>query len=607
MRRLQTILLVASFLLGSDSSSAAQTIKAGNACIKLSEVRIAGGQKFACIKSGKKMIWRKVSQTDKSKLGMPSIPVSKSPTDEKSTAPKQETTPVAQIEPPTGVIAIYSGVKPVPNKYAKQSFEVKSSLVPAKSSSNLKFWIYDPENPSIPLGSPGLFIQKDGGSWNFIGKDRSDGGFDIRLDSGRYLVDVVEPNGNAAKYDRGRYFVEVDSVGKLSVQGMLPNSSGYFTVSAVLKNLPATTKTSFQPSNSCQILDKTGSTNMSNGFPRASGRLNNRGVIKALIIPVEFKDLKGIGSPAEVYREMAKGTADFFYKESQQAVKFEFTTLPSYLDLGVPVGSFNLGSYNGGDPYSYLQAGLKAVENLVDISDFDIAYVLPPSTVRYDQIAYGPAFPANINSTNYENATGRILNAVVGGADAWQNLSWAGWKWMSHETGHTFGLYDWYTLDGTNPYGPWDLMSLNWSTEAIELNAWNRYISGWLPDSQLNCLQANELSSTPKTYKIEAIGADSINYKSVMVKLSDSKILVIEARATAGLDKLQPNQTGVLVYIVDTSVPTIKGIAKTYSRPDVDRSLRDAPLKPGESIFAEGITIKAGTKSNLDFEVSISI
>ena len=77
--------------------------------------------------------------------------------------------------------------------------------------------------------------------------------------------------------------------------------------------------------------------------------------------------------------------------------------------------------------------------------------------------------------------------------------------------------------------------------------------------------------------------------------LSETKIMVIEARATAGLDKLEANQTGVLVYVVDTSIPTIKGIAKTYSCSDVNRSLRDAPLKRGESITVEGISIKAGS------------
>lgn len=605
MRNCRAILIAVSLFLGIYPSSAAQTIKAGSVCTKVNETKVVGNLNFKCTKTGKKLIWTKVSKVKKPLTQTPTIPTA---TTAGESIPTQTpgATSGASISPPTGVITVYSGAKPTSNKNLKKSFEVESPLAVAKSSSNLKLWIYDPENSSAPLNSPGLFMQKDGGSWNFLGKDRSDGGFDTRLETGSYLIDVVEPNGNLSKYERGRYMVSVDSAGKLSINGMLPNSSGYFTVTAVLKNPPVASKTSYQPTNICQISDKTGSTNMSNGFPRADGRLPNRGVVKALIIPVEFTDVKGTGSPAQIYREMAKGTADFYYKQSQQTVKFEFTTLSEYLNLKVPVNTFKMGSHNGGDPFSFLQAGLQAAENLIDISDFDIAYVLPPSTVRSDQIAYGPAFPAQINSNNYENATGRVLNAVTGGADAWQSLSGAGWKWMAHETGHTFGLYDWYTLDGTNPYGPWDLMSLNWSTEAIELNAWNRYISGWLSDSQVSCLESNQLTSLPKSFQIEAIGVNSSKSKSVMVRVSGSKILVIEARATAGLDQLGDNQTGVLIYVVDTSIPTIKGIAKTYSRASVDASLRDAPLKPGESISVEGITIKAKSKQGLNFELEIS-
>jgi hypothetical protein len=586
-------------------SSAAETIKAGSVCTKVNQAKVVGNLTFKCTKTGKKLIWTKVGKVKKPLTQTPTIPTT---TMAGESLPTQTpgSTSGASISPPTGVITVYSGAKPTSNKILKQSFEVKAPLAVANSSSNLKLWIYDPENSSAPLNSPGLFIQKDGGSWNFVGKNRSDGGFDTRLETGRYLIDVVEPNGNQSKYERGRYMVSVDSSGKISINGMLPNSTGYFTVTAVLKNPPVASKTSYQPANSCQLSDKTGSTNMSNGFPRAEGRLPNRGVVKALIIPVEFTDVKGSGSPAQIYQEMAKGTADFFYKQSQQTVKFEFTTLSEYLNLKVPVNFFKMGSYNGGDPFSFLQAGLQAAENLIDISDFDIAYVLPPSTVRPDQIAYGPAFPAQVNSNNYENATGRVLNAVTGGADAWQNLSGAGWKWMAHETGHTFGLYDWYTLDGTNPYGPWDLMSNNWSIEAIELNAWNRYITGWLSDSQVRCLESNQVSSSPKTFTVEAIGADTSKLKSVMIRINESRIMVIEARATAGLDKLEANQTGILIYVVDTSVQTIKGIAKTYSRPNVNASLRDAPLKPGESITVEGITLRAGPVTGQDFEITIS-
>ncbi len=617
MRRALLFLISLSLAINLDPVNAAPTVKAGATCAKLNQTQIVKSVKFTCIKSGKKLIWNKGV-----KVVAPIPEVKPTPTATSTPTPKPTPTPTPTpsataspepqlalgptIAPPSGDIVIYSGPAPKANKNAKQSFEVKSALVNAKPSSNLKLWIYDPENSELPLGSPGIYIQKEGGSWYFISKDRNDGGFDTKFDPGKYLIDIVEPNGNQVKYDRGRYSVNVDSAGVLSINGLIPNSAGYYTVTALLKNATKSNKPAFVPTSKCQMPDKTGSTNLSNGFPRAEGRLPNRGAIKALIIPVEFTDLPGTGSPATNYKEMAKGTADFYYKQSQRTVRFEFTTLANYVNLNVPVGSFNLGSYNGGDPYSYFMAGLKAVENILDISDFDVAYVLPPTTVRANQIAYGPAFPANVNSNEYQNATGRILNGSVGGQDAWQPLAGAGWKWMAHETGHTFGLYDWYTLDGTNPYGPWDIMSLNWSVEAIELNSWNRYITGWLAESQVNCLDASEVLTSPKSFKIETLSVDSNRSKSVMIKLTDSKILIVEARATAGLDRLSEMRTGLVVYTVDITIPSIKGMAKTIIRSGGGFDPKLAALKPDEFVTVEGIQIKAGTRSGNDFEVIIS-
>ena len=622
MRRL-SLILTAAFCLTSLQAFGATTVKPGGTCTKVNQIQIVKSVKYTCIKSGKQLTW--VASNSNSKSTPTASPTPKpvpvatpmqtpeaTPTPTISATPTPTQTPEPTlalgptIAPPTGEITIYSGPAPAANKNVKQSFEIKSSIVAAKPTSNLKLWIYDPENPDLPINSPGVFFQKDGGNWYAINSDRSDGGFDTKLDPGKYAIDTIEPNGNMIKYARGRYTVLVDSSGAVSIEGLKPNSAGYFTVTLVLKNPPSKNKPVFVPTSKCQLLDKTGSTTMSNGFPRAEGRLPNRGVIKALIIPVEFTDLPGTGSPALNYKEMAKGTADFYYKESQHTVKFEFTTLPSYLKLNVPVGTFNLGSYNGGDPYSYFMAGLKAAENVVDISNFDIAYVLPPTQVTYKQIAYGPAFPGEINSGGYQNTTGAIFNGVVGGADAWQSLAGADWKWMAHETGHTFGLYDWYTLDGTDPYGPWDIMSLNWSTAAIELNSWNRYISGWLAESQVNCLNSSDVTSTAKSFKIETLSVDSNKSKSVMIKLSETKILVIEARSTAGLDKLSDIRTGLVVYTVDTSIPTIKGMAQTIIRSGggVDPSL--AALKPDEFVNVEGIQVKAGARNGNEFEVIIT-
>ena len=614
-------LLVVSLLIipsaqEADAAPTLKTIKPGSTCSKLNQTQVLNSLRFTCVKSGKKLIWSKGAKIATPKPATTPPPVATAtPNAKPSPTPTSIASAVPTLEPklalgpaiapPSSDIVIYNGPAPKANKNVKQSFEIKASLAPANQDSNLKLYMYDPENQDKSLGSPGIYYSKDGGSWKIINQTRNDGSLDTKLETGNYTIDVIEPNGSAAKYERGRYNVRVDGKGVVSIDRLLPNSAGYFTVTSPVRK-SASSRPLFVPSSRCQLLDKTGSTNMSNGFPRAEKRLPNRGVIKALIIPVEFTDLAGSGSPAEIYKDMAKGTADFYYKQSQRTVRFEFTTLPNYVNLNVPVTTFNLGSYNGGDPNAYFLAGLKAVENIIDISDFDVAYVLPPKTVKANQIAYGPAFPASLDSGGYQNATGTIFNGSVGGQDAWQSLPGAGWKWMAHETGHTFGLYDWYTLDGTDPYGPWDIMSLNWSTEAIELNSWNRYISGWLAESQVQCFDSADISTTPKTVKIETLSLDSDKSKEVMIRLSDSKILVVEARATAGLDQLSDMRTGLVAYTVDTTIPSIKGMGKTLIRAGGGFSPRLAALKPDEFVSVDGIQIKAGARNGNDFEVIIS-
>jgi hypothetical protein len=149
-------------------------------------------------------------------------------------------------------------------------------------------------------------------------------------------------------------------------------------------------------------------------------------------------------------------------------------------------------------------------------------------------------------------------------------------------------------------------MSLNWSTEAIELNSWNRYISGWLAESQVQCFDKVDISTTPITVKIETLSLDSDKSKAVMIRLSDSKILVVEARAKAGLDQLSDMRTGLVAYTVDTTIPSIKGMGKTLIRAGGGFDPRLAALKPDEFVSVDGIQIKAGARSGDDFEVIIS-
>ncbi len=571
--------------------------QAGLKCSKIGNVSIQKGMKFTCIKSGKKLVWSNGTRVQKSK---PS-PIPQISDNQKSSTDRTDS---------TFEITVYSGGAGQGKKRESiQSDELPANIAPLSTTDNLKLWIYDPENRNRALRVPGIQIQKiDGSSWQFKELVGFDGILTVDLSPGSYTVDVTEPNNDQRKYFRGRYNVVVNPDKSVIVKGMTPNSLGYFTVSVILNNRRSNEITMFRSQSPCQLRDQAGSQTLSNAFPRVAGRLPNSGDIRALIIPVGFTDAPANGKPSQIYKSMAKGTKDFFYKQSQGRVTFKFSTLKDFLDLKVPVTTFKMDAYGGGNPYGLFKAGLAAADPIVDFSEFDAVYVLPPSNIQRYQILYGPAFPMAIDGEEFWTDDGRVLNGTLAGADAFQRGGGDGWEWMAHETGHLFGLVDWYTSDpiSLQPYGPWDLMSSAFSAQAIELNAWNRFISGWLNEDQVRCLEGNILDDSPRNFTIEVLGVDSKMPKSVMVKLSDSKVLVFEGRATAGFDKIQETNSGLLVYTVDVSIATSNGVGRVHSRPNVNPGLTNAPLKAQESLKVGDINISVNSFENNRISFSLS-
>jgi hypothetical protein len=148
-------------------------------------------------------------------------------------------------------------------------------------------------------------------------------------------------------------------------------------------------------------------------------------------------------------------------------------------------------------------------------------------------------------------------------------------------------------------------MSLNWSTAAIELNAWNRYIQGWLTDNQVKCLDKSNLSATEVV--VSPIERVETGIKAVTIKLSDTKILVIESRRNEGLDVLSPSQAGTLVYTVDMTVMSMQGgwnIQRRTGSTALD--FTDAALKSGDKIIVEGVTIEVLSQDSKGDKIRVS-
>jgi M6 family metalloprotease-like protein len=465
----------------------------------------------------------------------------------------------------------------------------------------VKLWIYSPTEKSTTAGSPGVFYQKTGSDWKFLPAN-PDGSFYTNFSEGNYSIDIVEPN--PAQFVRKRYTATVNASGVFSIRRMLPNSLGFFTVTVDL-TVPVKSN-SFVPTSQCQLRDQTNNPEMNVGFPKAPGRLPSFGTIRALVIPVDFADVVGKRPPSEEFTPMTDGTNDFFYKMSGNKVKFDFQVLQNWVRMPVSSSFHKLGTWSSGDVDGYWKMAVDTADPLVDYSQFDVIYVLSPREIPSSSMAYGPAGP--LGETRMLTDDGAIRNITSSGADAWQNIGQGTpWKWMAHETGHLFGLHDLYVSPGDAVYGTWDLMSNSWSVGAIELNAWNRYLMGWLTDSQINCLNAADLNSTGVNQLIDPIARVNDLTKAVVVRLSSSKILVIESRRNEGLDVLTPSQEGSLVYTVDMSIPSIKGGWKVQRRPgSTDPEFVDAALRVGDVITVEGVRIEVVSRGQNGDTVKIS-
>ena len=547
--------LTFALILPSMQSTSAVDIT-GAQCKKVNIEKVLGDKTYRCSKKGKKKVWQVISE------------------------------PKKQIESSNDNFYSTYSSGPGPSGQSAKAKSPEMIFNPqVSSSSNVLIWVYDPEIPNKALGSNGIFSKKSGEDWKWV-SGNSDGTVITSWSPGEYLVDTVEPNGNINKYQRRTYQLIVDSNLKVSVVGLDPNSNGFFGMTINLRKSEESL-TNFSPVSACQLLGQDGNMELNVGFPHRESRLKTSGEIKALIVPVDFPDVIATSNPVEDFYEMAKGNRDFYKRQSNGKVNFVYQVYPTYIRMPFESNKYGLGTWSAGDSMGYWKATLNAADPFVDFSLFDVIYVLSPKRIPRSSIAYGPAFPVRV-----ETADGPVFNGTFSGADAYQALSGAEWKWLAHETGHLFGFHDLYVAR-PNPetFGSWDIMSLNWSLGAIELSAWNRYLKGWLETNEVSCLTSDTLTST--TISLSPLVENGAGNRAQFIRLSSSKILVLEYRKTAGLDRVLPSNTGILVYTVDMTIPTMKGGWKVQRRnsTSISDDLTDAALKVGDSISVEGIRL----------------
>jgi len=483
---------------------------------------------------------------------------------------------------------------------------VPSNLATPASDQNFKIWIFDPRNRNVALGSAGIFIKSTTAAEVFV-RASNDGSLYMKLDPGSWTFDVVEPLNLSLQLVRLRYTAIVSAGGVVSVAGKTADSRGYVAVTvttipqAAQSRLAALTAVAnesaltFNPKSPCQLIDQVTPirslrTDLSAGFPRVRTRLPSYGRIRALIVPIDFHDVPGIDNAATFFTPLANDVRDFYYTQSYGRLAFDFSVLPNWLRMPFLSTKYNLGGGVGsGNPDGYRKEIVSLTDSLIDYNQYDAIYFLLPKEIPMSSISWGPAITSPIITRN-----GYITNGASGGADMYlpQNGPGAMWKWMAHETGHAFGLYDENLDHASATLGNWSLMAQSWSRNAIEHNGWDRYLLGWLGDTQTTCLPKHTLSVSGTTLTLNPLVRQNAENKVALVPLSSSKILVLESRRSEGFDSIVAGREGVLVYTVDMTIGQLKGGYRTQRRiGSTDVNFEDAALRAGNSVTVEGVVV----------------
>lgn len=588
MKRSLILAIALSLLL---PTSALAAVKAGAVCTKAGKSSIASGKKFTCIKSGKKLVWDK---------GVAAAAPAAKPTDTQGSTSSSPSVQGSTI--PVRNSATAAPVATYPKTVTVAADCTTTNSCPAPVSATIDLW--DGCHGKVEA----TLQKKNGNSWSDVAKATG-----WNAVAGCPSTNPFRPYTTAAIAYGSVIRWKVYSPGnwewfssEITYAPKAPVSAAALAARTALDKLAVQPAWTYKGTSPCQLVDQVTAnrsygTDLSAGFPKVRTRIKSYGNVKALIVPLDFTDVPGKDNPVTYFTPIANGVNKYYNTISYGRLAFDFTILPSYVHMNFPISKYGIANTVGaGDVEGYRKAIIEATDSQIDYASYEAVYFLVPKEMPMSLMGWGPAITAP-----YPVTGGYIINGATGGADMYFNESngiiGATWKWMAHETGHAFGWYDEDYKHQSSTLGNWGLMSQSWTNDVIEQNAWDRYLQGWLEESQVGCSPKSTLT-TAKEFTLSALGDNNGDQKAVMVPLSGSKILVMESRRKSSLDNFKQTGEGLLVYTVDMTIGQLGGGYVTIRRPgSKDPDFRDAALREGDSVTVDGVTItvtKAGTSGD---------
>jgi M6 family metalloprotease-like protein len=350
-------------------------------------------------------------------------------------------------------------------------------------------------------------------------------------------------------------------------------------------------------------------------FPFGPTVLPTEGKLKAVMVMVDWEDLQGDEQEYEFYKKNAELTEQFWLMASEGKLELEIELTDEFLRIPGSYSDFAMTQEEEGQRYQTRPKKQQLYDAIVEVSDSLIDYtdiqIVFPAWPRGKTISErGPhEFNFDWNAAMYTEE--RDIYDIAGAGNWHLNhteFSEGPWVYYVHEMGHMLGIpHQTHTgqlyRDGTftrqeswwkeNPINGFEIMA-NQDGAVKTLTAWLRWLPGWLDDDQVVCLTEDSIEDeifalTP----INEVGGDT---EAVIVRLSDTKVVVIESRRwDERFDRpIVHSRDGIIAYTVDSTMSSGEGNQALLSPRDITKFLEVMHWRHSEEMdgnFCQGDSV----------------
>lgn len=303
----------------------------------------------------------------------------------------------------------------------------------------------------------------------------------------------------------------------------------------------------FEPIGVCQL--KTNRTHRDGsqlGFPYVTPFVPNQGVVNVIVAPIDFSNAPGdptylSGLVEDVYRMVE--WAEFFAGDN---MSYNLTVLEEWITY--EKGSDYFPDYSNAF-YNELQNPertkveiLELIQQKTDVKDVDMVYLVFPQYLLEERkvILYG--------KSNLQLQDGTRIQAAFYGNERPEASIGNYWSHLLHETMHFQG----FVGHGPAMFGQsYSIMNRD-NTGTLGILSWEAFLIDWYDENDLGCVSKENLTDglEIELSSIDELGADE-GLKSLMIRLSDTKIMIIEYRSQGPWSLLSKNETGIITYVID--------------------------------------------------------